>query len=181
MEHPSDHLFIVNDAPRAMMSRELAVWLYDMGVWDHILFHDASQRNEACQYNQSTQLALETGHKKFVFVDSDIRPHVSRTAAFWEASADVVGCKYPTGRETSWDDPGVIHAGLWRTRREVLEATGPVWFRWGYNEKHTRVTSCLCKHLCSAVTAAGFTIEQAGWAMHEPRHGPQPAVAKEST
>ena len=163
-------LFVVNDAPSRMLSRELCVWLTDVGAWPHVKFADAGQRDEACQYNYATLGALALpDYDEFVFADSDIRPHVDHTREFFASTADVVGCRYPVDKETAWDNPNIIHAGLWRTRREVLEAIGAPWFLWEYDANHTCVVRCLCEHFSRQAAAAGFSVAQAGWAMHETR------------
>jgi len=166
------HYFLVNDAPARMMSRELAMWFLGMGVWRKIAFVDAGQRDEAAQYNQAIKVALASNQNHFVFCDSDIRPDMESMVPFWSATADVVGAKYPTENLHAWDDPAVIHGGMWRTRREVLEALEPPYFEWEFDAEHTHVTKCLCWHFCDKVRAAGFTVAQAGTAKHEPRTRP---------
>ncbi len=169
---PKSFLFIVNDAPRRVLARELAVWFHDLGVWDRVIFHAAADRDIACQYNQALALALATGHDQFVFADSDIRPHTSRTGEFWTADADVVGVRYPTESDAAWEGPPGIHCGLWRTRRAVLEALPRPHFQWEYNPNHTHLTGCICRPFSRRVREAGFTLAHAGWAMHEVRKTP---------
>ena len=166
------YLYFVNDAPEKMMSRELACWFHRMNVWDRVLFLDAGERDEAAQYNSMVRLALATSHEHFVFCDADIRPHMEHMVPFWTAKQDVVGARYTTENAQAWSRPDVMHAGLWRTDRGVLEAAlalgGPL-FEWEYDEAHERVTKCLCRHFCDKVKAAGFTVGVAGEADHRPR------------
>ena len=169
MPAPSDYLFIINDAPHRMLSRELAVWLGDLGVGNRVLFHAAPERDIACQYNQAVELALSTQHEWFVFADSDIRPHVQRTGDFWSAEADVVGCRYPTESEAAWEGPPGIHCGLWRTRRDVLAAVDRPHFQWEYDPTGLHLTGCLCRPFSRKVRQGGFTLACAGWAMHDAR------------
>lgn len=163
------YLYIVSDAPNMMMSRELAVWFAEMDVWGQIEFIDARQRNEACQANAAILHALATSHDHFVFCESDIRPHRRQMHKFWTAKADVVGANYPTENVQAWSDPNVIHAGLWRTSRHVLEAIAAPWFAWEYDEGMTHCTKCLCRVFSEKAIAAGFSVAVAGQADHRPK------------
>lgn len=168
---PPQTLFVINDAPRKTLSRELCVWLQHMGAWPHVRFQDAGQRHEDCQYNTSIRDALALAeYDEFVFADCDIRPDAVHTREFLACGADVVGVRYPVEKDTAWDDPAVIHAGLWRTRREVLQEIAAPWFLWQYDAAHTRVTMCPCEYFSRKAAAAGFSVAQAGYALHEVRN-----------
>lgn len=164
----SKYLVIVHDAPDNMMATELAQWLAACGLtWRP---HNARDRHNDCQTNSGIVKALtQKKFDHFVFVENDIRPDVPHTKAFWTCEADIVGCRYPVEQDTAWDNPHWIHAGLWRTTRKVLAAIEPPWFAWRFNKLRTKTIGCLCRTFCEKALTAGFTIEQAGYAMHHPR------------
>lgn len=172
MTDPRDHYFLVHDAPDCMWSRHLVQWFTALGVHENARPLNAGERQMDCQANRGIVKALRSDAELFCFVESDIRPHVGITAGFWESEADVVGAIYPTEAEHAWDHAQRIHSGLWRTRRDVLEATGPPWFEWITNPARTRTEGCICLTFCQRVLDAGFTIEQAGHAQHMPRPTP---------
>ncbi len=168
MVDPTECLFIVNYPPARMLADELADWLVGMGVWRRTFRITANQRTHSAQYNTTVAFALaHDDWEHVVFADHDIRPHADRMAKFWSIEADVVGANYPVAGEHAWDRPDAIHTGLWRTRRNVLEATGPVWFAEEYNAERTQLTACCCHHFCDKIRAAGYRIARGGYAMHE--------------
>ena len=166
---PAQHLFVINDAPDGMLTRELASWIAAMRLWRKVLFVNAGERDEAAQYNVAIAEALKTRRNYFLFCDCDIRPTVEGMAPFWAADYDVVGVRYATENPDAWREGDEIHAALWRTSRNVLETVGAPWFLWEYDKEHTHVTKCLCRNFCDKVKAAGFTVGVAGEAEHWPR------------
>lgn len=172
MADPREHLVVIHDAPEEMLSRELAVWLHEMGLWPNRLFVNADQRHEDMQHNYAIEQALKRPYDLFCFIESDMRPIVEATAVFWAAEADVVACDYATEIAEPHKDRTPMHCGFYRTHRAVLEAIrdkDPPCFEWPSNPQRTHVTGCLCHTFCRKVLAMGFTIAKAGSVEHWPR------------
>ena len=169
----SEFLFVINDAPNSMMSRELCIFLAQNNVFNdnNNLFVNAKQRFEHIQYNNAIEAALKTRYDKFVFCDSDIRPHMDLLMDFFQSDSDVVGARYEANNVNAWANPEIIHCGFWRTSRKVLEEIGKPYFKWVFNEDQTKVEKCLCTDFCLRATALGFTVSQSGYVMHDEKLG----------
>ena len=102
----------------------------------------------------------------FVFVDRDMRPG-PRTLPFLAAEGDLVGCAYPTGRPDTWASPTVVHAGLLRFDRKVVEALKDKapWWQVTYSPDGCEC-GCECGSFQKKVQAAGLAVARAGWCGH---------------
>jgi hypothetical protein len=82
---------------------------------------------------------------------------------------DLVGCAYDDGNLPSWAEPDVIHCGLFRVSRRLVDTLPLPWFSWGYSADGADLTACECSEFQRRVKAAGFRITRAGWCGHRDR------------
>ncbi|GAF98418.1 unnamed protein product [marine sediment metagenome] len=172
MADPKEHYYLVHTYPDGKLSGRLIAWITSTGVDPkQVHFFLCQDRNVDCAYNSAIKLALASDCDYFVFADNDIGPR--NMEPFWEAKADIVGVKYDTGQGSSWSEPNIIHAALWRTHRRALEHMGAPWFRHLYNEDRTATLSCVCVPFSLKAQSKGLSLAVAGTADHTPRrpHG----------
>jgi len=165
-----DNFAIVNTPKDGRCKPELLCWLTSgIGLpWDRILIVSHTRGDIQTGYNLAIRSALQTTNaEQFIFCDDDIRPVHNLMSPWINAKEDVVGCVYNTaGGDFAFASDSIIHAGLWRTHRSVLETIKPPWFSWIWSEDGSTFTGCLCSYFCKKVKEAGFTISASGFANH---------------
>lgn len=181
MPDPAKCLFVIQDAPASMMSRELVLWLFAMRAWDRAWWVNANERDEAMQHNTAIEQALGRprvgdrilDYDEFVFIEADMRPVVEGLIDFWAAEADVIAATYPNENPRCLaGDGSPMHCGFYWTHRRVLEAIredDPPCFQWPSNKQRTKTTGCLCHVFARKVLDHGYTIQRAGRVGHRPR------------
>ena len=132
--------------------------------------HQVNRYDATVTFNHAIAAALATPHAHFLFADFDMAPSPQRTAAFWEATADVVGARFEAGDHAGWE-AGQIHSGFWRASRKALEGVPsrpgrPRWFEWAYADDGGRHAGCHCVAFCQRLLSAGCTVEVAGEVGH---------------
>ncbi len=163
---PSKTMLLIAAWPDNLVAPELVLWGVGLRLrriqWYSKLYVE-------CAYNDATaKIALPSEYQHFIFADRDVRPG-PKTRPFVEAAGPLVACEYPVGNNESWDDPRMLHSGLWRCDRRVLETIQPPWFQRiltpdGGAEKH-----CVCGYFTAKALAAGIPVTRAGWADHKPK------------
>lgn len=167
MIDPKDCYYIIHCYPDNKITTHMVSWLHQLNALNNVLFLNTLDRQLHCQYNEGVERALQQDLEHIVFCDNDIRPSVGDTWEFFQADADIVGAKYPTGVKGSWQNPELIHCALWRTRKSVLKNIAQPWFMHPTNEQQTKTTGCVCGYFCEKAYKQGFTITQAGYTIHD--------------
>lgn len=104
----------------------------------------------------------------FLFADHDhYEKHEKLFDPFFEeTNEEVVGCEYATGADHSWLTPDMFHMGLVRIRSEVFANLEPPWFKFTYNEEHTKIVQCECGYLRNKILEAGYKVTRRGKIEH---------------
>jgi len=166
---PKKTLTVVAAYPDGKMDPSLFGFMQDCGLlFDKDHFAIANIRDTVVCKNRIVQdILLPSLLDTFIVLDNDIGLNTKESAPFLDAPEDLVCIECNTGNE-SWRSPTAFHAGMWRTRRDVLEAIVPPWFRIVYNNTGTKIVKCLCMYFAEKVQLAGFTVGHAGFAYHKP-------------
>jgi len=138
---------------------EILLWLAASGVpidEEHVDTVCAAPHADAL--NLAIECTLASRFDECLFVEHDLLCWPKDLEDFWTVDGDGVCARY--GSAEWWAKPErAFHLGLWRTRREVLEACGPPWAVEGE-------PGCLCQSLARRFRAASFTITVAGSVLH---------------
>ena len=158
--------------PDDMASGSLDDWLYAIfaGRHEHVgrICHspvDAARNTAARQCLQAPPDITE-----FLWADADTRINDRPALApLLEAEADIVGARYPLGTASCWASPHIVHFGLVRIQRPVLErvvALHPQPFLTTLSNDGTRKVDCHCARFCRFALDLGYTVQQAGVCDH---------------
>lgn len=153
--------------PNHMIAMELIAWLHHLGIaFDRLTTITFPARDLASANNHYCQLAKRAKEKFCIFADNDIRPTPAGTAPFLDCPLDVVACETDC-QGHPWGSASEFHAGMWRTRKEVLLKIKPPYFGWKYNDVG-KIVGCTCQMFRQKALNAGFSVGHAGFAKHVP-------------
>jgi len=117
--------------------------------------------------NQIAEWFLKNTDKGWlVTFDDDVIP-CEATAQLLECRADVAACHFfaRSGFEGHGNDGSVSMAAL-KVARRALERIERPWFKFHFNDKHTKLVMCECEHFCGQARKAGFHPVKAGLVYH---------------
>lgn len=170
---------IVLTWPDNALTTHAAQWLWrnwkehstNVICWSQKGFYDVVRCAAVDQFCLKAPKHIE----QFVFMDRDMRPEQASDPVL-TAPGDIVGCFYETGNPKAWASPTVIHMGLVRISRQVLETLAeerdehnrpkPMFF-FPRDVTNTKLGMCECAYFAQRAIAAGFSITRAGWCGHK--------------
>ena len=165
---PARALATIAAWPDGLVHPRLIEFLHKHGITDDRIAI-TNIRHVACAYNRAVRdIALPSRFDWFLFADRDLIPGPN-TDPWFDVAGEIVCCQYPLRNEAGWGHPQAFHTGLWRCRREVLEALPPPWFLREFSPDGCELRRCVCEHFRNKALAAGFAIARAGWADHKVR------------
>ena len=167
---------IVCTWPDFNIDYRLSAYLFNLGLPTYNLLA-AEQRGGVIERRNAIVehyvLPATKRYEWFLFVDHDQFPFQEGDLLkpfFDDVEADVVGCEYTTSNPKAWLTPDAFHMGMVRIRGRVFEKLEPPWFKFIYNDKHTKVLKCECEFLRERVLEAGFTVTNRGKINHQSEH-----------
>ncbi len=162
---PADILVLVRCYPDEMMMPQILAWTHRHGIPDANIRWYNKRFITAATNTAIRDIALPSKAKRFLFLDADIRPD-RRTDPVLTTPGDVVGCMFPVPDMSIWRDPDVVHGGLMRVDRPVMEKMKAPWFARVFTDDGCDVKLCPCQWFSDQARAAGFSVTRAGWADH---------------
>lgn len=169
--NPARTSVCVTAHPDLLVAPELILWLLDIGIpRRNILISRGNPRDQAAAFNWAVSKSIKMPVDHCLFSDNDIRPDIKLTEPMLEMPYHFTCARTET--ETgmdAWRDQDSFHTGIWIADRMALSRVPAPWFAWGLNADGSEIKTCVCDHFSKAAKAAGYTIGNAGWALHVPR------------
>lgn len=164
---------VVNSHPKSYINQRTVVWYMKKGMPLDNFCVTAHKRSVVESRNTNAEMLMNGYLDHFdwiIFMDQDNYPTQATEPFLDDVPYDVVGCCYDTPNEVTWSLPESIHMGCVRVRTSVLKGLELPWFKFEYNEPHTKISKCECGYFRDLLINKGATVTRRGFCGHHGEH-----------